>query len=160
MNRILDPFEWTEETLRKIEIDPELFESLTYEFKVDGNENMVELRKDIIAFANGTETGYIIYGIADDPLKICGLDRNEVDKIKNLINNTLLTLVDPIFSPFPEFKPISISNGKFILIVKITPKISGIYGIRTGENPSDQKYFRYEFWVRMDARNREFKWIK
>ena len=143
--------------LKNLEADPVNFESFHIEYKVDYDNNPNELRRDVISFANGIHEGYIFYGIQDSPIKIIGIDKSKVDAIKIVLNNVLPSKIEPIISPFPSMKPIPLSNGKYVVVIKIIPKENGIYGIRQGENQSSTNYLLYEFWVRMDGSKRRLK---
>lgn len=72
----------TEQDLRELESNPANFENykIEYKFKYDGNAD--ELRRDIVQFANGNSIGYLFYGWSNNPIKIVGIDKNEVDNLK------------------------------------------------------------------------------
>jgi len=140
-----------ENDLKKMESDPINFESLQIEYKLkyDGDAN--ELRRDVVQFANSSEEGYIFYGISDNPITISGIEKKEVDALKLVFNNVLPRKIDPILSPFPQFHPVPLSNGKYVFIIKIFPKKYGIYGIRLHDDMNNRNYKRYEFYKRMDG---------
>ncbi len=141
----------TEQDLRELESNPANFENyeIEYKFKYDGNAD--ELRRDIVQFANGNSIGYLFYGWSNNPIKIVGIDKNEVDHLKNVLNNALKHNIEPQLFPFPKFHPVSLSNGKYVLLVKIVPKVHGIYGIRLSDNPSNENFNIFEFYQRMDG---------
>ncbi|MCF2141619.1 MAG: ATP-binding protein [Candidatus Lokiarchaeota archaeon] len=149
--------ELDEALLMKIEADPMNFESFQIEYKIDFHNDVNELRSDIIAFANGSLVGFLFFGIQDSPIKVIGIEKTKVDAIKTILNDVLPKKIDPILSPFPIFKPIPLSNGKYVVAIKIIPKENGIYGIRQGDNPSAPNFLTYEFWVRMDGSKRRLK---
>jgi hypothetical protein len=69
-----------------------------------------------------------------------------------VINSVLNSKIDPPFVEFPKMKTITLSNGRYGLLVKILPKSSGIYGIRVKDNPNNSKFKKYEFYSRLDGR--------
>ncbi len=144
----------SEADIRKIESDPTNFESLQFEYKQKFTGDGNELRCDIVQFANGTAEGFIFFGITDNPIKIVGIERDEVDGLKRVLNEILPRKIDPPLVPFPEYKVVPLINGKFVSIIKITPKKNGIYGIRQHEDSSNKNYYRYEFYKRLDGSKR------
>ena len=145
-----------EKDLLKIEKNP-IFEDLNVEFKYQYNKDSDELRKDIIQFANNDKGGVIFYGVSENPLKFVGLDYNTVDDIKTSINNILAGKIDPVLSPFPMYNTIELNNGKFVLCVEISPKETGIYGIRLSDNPSNSNFKAYEFYTRLNGNKHRMK---
>ncbi len=101
-----------EETLKLIEADPSNFESFQIEYKVKYDGNADELRRDVVAFANGDAEGYIFFGIADNPITIRGIEKNHVDGLKRVLNEVLPQKIDPILDPFPSIRPIQLLNGE------------------------------------------------
>ncbi|UYP43932.1 hypothetical protein NEF87_000217 [Candidatus Lokiarchaeum ossiferum] len=146
-----------ESMLKSIEADPVNFESFQIEYKLEFHSDVNELRRDIIAFANGNKEGYLFYGIQDSPIKIIGIEQTKVDAIKTVVNDVLPKKIDPILNPFPIIKPIPLSSGKYVVAIKIVPKKHGIYGIRQEDNPSKPNFLTYEFWVRIDGSKRRLK---
>ncbi|MFX0101110.1 MAG: ATP-binding protein [Candidatus Hodarchaeota archaeon] len=140
-----------EEDLKKMESDPLNFESLLIEYKLMYNGDPSELRKDILQFANGTETGYLVYGVLDDPIQVVGIEKSEVDPLKTTLNEVLQNRIDPNLNPFPSYYVVPLSNGKYVFIIEIHPKPRGIYGLRQNDNSSNRGYYRYEFLKRMDG---------
>ena len=140
-----------ENDLFKMEADPVNFESFQIEYKISFDGDASELRRDVVQFANGLEEGYILYGISNDPIKIIGIEKTEVDRLKSILNDVLPKQIDPQLSPFPQFHPVPLTNGKYVLIIKIFPKGVGIYGIRQSDAMNNRNYFRYEFYERMDG---------
>ena len=140
-----------ENDLLKMEVDPMNFESLQIEYKVKFDGDAAELRRDVVQFANGFEEGHIFFGMSDDPIKIIGIEKKEVDGLKTVLNDVLPQKIEPILSPFPQYHAIPLSNGKFVFIIKIFPKENGIYGIRQSDDMNNRNYYRYEFYVRMDG---------
>lgn len=141
----------TEQDLRELESNPANFENYEIEYKLKYDGNSDELRRDIVQFANGNSIGYLFYGWSNNPIKIIGIDKNEVDNLKNVLNNALKHNIEPQLSPFPKYHPVPLSNGKYIFLIKIVPKVRGIYGIRFSDNPSKEKFKTYEFYQRMDG---------
>ena len=141
----------TEKDLRELESNPANFENFEIEYKLKYDGNPDELRRDIVQFANGNSIGYLFYGWSNNPIKIVGIDKNEVDDLKNVLNNALKHNMDPQLFPFPKYHPVSLSNRKYALLIKIVPKERGIYGIRLSDNPSKEKFKTYEFYQRMDG---------
>ena len=146
----------TEKDLLDFEQNP-IFEDLQVEFKYQYNKDSDELRKDVVQFANSDKGGIIFYGVRENPLKFVGLEYKNVDKIKNHINNILPRKIDPVLSPFPTFKIIELSNGKYVLSIKVFPKEKGIYGIRLSDNPSKSNFKTYEFYTRLDGTKHHMK---
>jgi len=146
----------TEKDLLEIEQYP-IFEDLQVEFKYNYNKNSDELRKDVVQFANSDKGGIIFYGVREYPLKFVGLEYKNVDKIKNHLNNILPRKIDPVLSPFPMFKIIELSNGKYVLCIRVFPKEKGIYGIRLSDNPSKSNFKTYEFYTRLDGTKHHMK---
>ncbi|MBA7515192.1 hypothetical protein ES705_07231 [subsurface metagenome] len=140
-----------ESDLRKMETDPLNFESLQIEYKVAFDGNLSELQRDVVQFANGFEEGYIFFGISDDPITIVGIEKRNVDGLKTVLNDALPKRIEPIFTPFPQYYPIPLANGKYVVIIKIFPKEYGIYGIRQSDDMNNRNYYRYEFYKRMDG---------
>lgn len=95
--------------------------------------------------------GYIIFGISNDPIQVIGIEKNEVDILKNILNDVLPKKIDPILSPFPQYQAVPLSNGKYVFIIEIFPKSYGVYGIRVHEDLTNRNYKRYEFYNRMDG---------
>jgi hypothetical protein len=143
-----------ESDLRKMETDPLNFESLQIEYKVTFDGGLAELRRDVVQFANGFEEGYIFFGISDDPITIVGIEKTKVDGLKTALNDALPKMIEPIFTPFPQYHPIPLANGKYVVIIKIFPKEYGIYGIRQSDDMNNRNYYRYEFYKRMDGSKR------
>lgn len=141
----------TEKDLRKLEFNPANFENYEIEYKLKYDGNPKELRRDIVQFANGNFIGYLFYGWSNNPIKIVGIEKNEVDNLKNVLNNALKHNIEPQIFPFPKFHPVSLSNRKYVLLVKIVPKVRGIYGIRLSDNPSNENFNIFEFYQRMDG---------
>jgi len=140
-----------ESDLRKMETYPLNFESLQIEYKVTFDGNLAELRRDVVQFANGFEEGYIFFGISDDPITIIGIEKTKVNGLKTVLNDTLQKMIEPLITPFPQYHPIPLANGKYVFIIKIFPKENGIYGIRQSEDMNNRSYYRYEFYKRMDG---------
>ncbi|KKN17084.1 hypothetical protein LCGC14_0969390 [marine sediment metagenome] len=140
-----------EEDILQIEKEPANFESFEIEYKLNFNGDGVELRRDVVQFANGVLEGYIIFGISDDPIKVIGIDKNEVDKLKIILNDLISKKIDPILSPFPQYHVVPLTKGNYIFIIKIFPKNYGVYGIRQHEDLNHSNYKRYEFYQRMDG---------
>ena len=140
-----------ESDLRKMETDPVNFESLQIEYKVTFDGDLAELQRDVVQFANGFEEGYIFFGISDDPITIVGIEKTKVDGLKTVLNDAFPKMIEPIFTPFPQYHPIPLANGKYVVIIKIFPKEYGIYGIRQSDDMNNRNYYRYEFYKRMDG---------
>lgn len=140
-----------ESDLRKMETDPLNFESFQNEYKVTFDGNLPELRRDVVQFANGFEEGYIFFGISDDPITIVGIEKRVVDGLKTVLNDTLPKMIEPIITPFPQYQPIPLADGKYVVIIKIFQKEYGIYGIRQSDDMNNRNYYRYEFYKRMDG---------
>ena len=141
----------TEEDILKIEKDPVNFESFEIEYKERFDGDAGELRRDVIQFGNGNVVGCIIYGISNDPIKVIGIEKSEIDILKNILNDVLPKKIDPILSPFPQYQAVPLSNGKYVFIIEIFPKSYGVYGIRVHEDLTNRNYKRYEFYNRMDG---------
>ena len=109
------------------------------------------MRRDVVQFANGFEEGYIFFGISDDPITIIGIEKTKVNGLKTVLNDTLQKMIEPLITPFPQYHPIPLANGKYVFIIKIFPKENGIYGIRQSEDMNNRSYYRYEFYKRMDG---------
>ena len=146
----------TEKDLLDFEQNP-IFEDLQVEFKYQYNKDSDELRKDVVQFANSDKGGIIFYGVRENPLKFVGLEYKNVDKIKNHLNNILPRKIDPVLTPFPMFKIIELSNGKYVLSIVVFPKEKGIYGIRLSDNPSKSNFKTYEFYTRLDGTKHHMK---
>ncbi|MFX1275683.1 MAG: ATP-binding protein [Promethearchaeota archaeon] len=137
--------------ISQIETNPMNFESLTIEYKVKFDGNAAELIRDIVQFANGYEEGYILFGISDDPISIIGIEKNEIEGLKNIINDLLPKRIEPLISPFPQYQAVPLASGKYVFIIKIFPKEYGIYGIRQSDDMNNRNYYRYEFYRRLDG---------
>lgn len=148
---------FNENDLREIEKISFNLEDLQVEFKFKYDNNSDELRRDVIQFANNDREGYIFYGVQEDPLKIVGLERKDIDNLKIHLNNVLPRKIDPVLSPFPMYKIIELANGKFVFCIKIFPKERGIYAIRLSDNPSNSKFNVYEFYKRLDGSKHQLK---
>ena len=140
-----------ENDLRNMEADPMNFESFQIEYKVKFDGDAAELRRDIVQFASGFEEGYIFFGISDDPIKIVGIEKKEVDRLKTVMNDVLPKRIEPILSPFPQYQAVPLASGRYVFIIKIFPKEYGIYGIRQSDDMNNRNYYRYEFYKRMDG---------
>ncbi|KKM72907.1 hypothetical protein LCGC14_1415800 [marine sediment metagenome] len=144
--------EISEEDINNIVSNPNNFEDFQIEYKLDYDSDADELRRDITQFTNGFKIGYIIYGMADNPIKIVGIERNRVDALKVVLNNVLNMKISPLLTPLPEYNPVPLSNGKFIFIIKIEPKSYGVFGIRKTNNMSSPRdYKTFEFYKRLDG---------
>lgn len=141
----------TEEDILKIEKEPVNFESFEVEYKERFDGDSGELRRDVVQFANGNVVGHIIFGISNDPIQVIGIEKSEVDILKNILNDVLPKKIDPILSPFPQYQAVPLSNGKYVFIIEIFPKNYGVYGIRLHEDLTNRNYKRYEFYNRMDG---------
>lgn len=143
--------EINESDLRKMEADPTNFESLQIEYKVRFDGDAGELQRDVVQFANGFQDGYILFGISDDPITIVGIEKNELDGLKTVLNDVLPKKVEPILTPFPQYRAVPLASTKYVFIIKIFPKEYGIYGIRQSDDTNNRNYYRYEFYKRMDG---------
>lgn len=137
-----------ENDLHNLEKNPMNFESFQIEYKLKFNGKAAELRKDIMQFANGFEKGYIIFGISDDPISVVGIEKSEVDGLKTILNDLLTKKIEPPLSPRPKYHVVPLANGKYVVIINITPKEQGIYGIRQSDNVNNNYY---EFYIRIDG---------
>lgn len=140
-----------ENDLWQMETDPMNFESLQIEYKVKFDGDAGELQRDVVQFANGFEEGHILFGISDDPITLVGIEKNEVDGLKTVLNDVLPRRIEPILSPFPQYHAVPLASGKYVLIIKIFPKEDGIYGIRQSDDMNNRNYYRYEFYTRLDG---------
>ncbi len=143
--------DWTEKDLKKLRKSSHNLEDKNLEYKERYSKDPDELRRDIVSFANTDIGGYILFGIQDDPFEIIGMEREEVDNLKNTINNIIWRSIDPHLDPPPDLNPIYLSNGLYILGMQIFPKKQGLYGIRKSDNPNNSDFKFYTFWVRMDG---------
>ena len=144
--------EINEEDIKNLALNPINFENFQIEYKIDYDSDAEELRRDIIQFTSGFNSGYLIYGMDDNPIRIVGIERDRVDALKVVLNNVLPKKISPLHNPLPEYNPVPISNGKFVFIIKIEPKPYGVYGIRKTDNMGKQKdYKKFEFYKRLDG---------
>ncbi len=144
--------ELNEDDLKKLVADPKNFEDYQIEYKIDYDSEADELRRDIIQFSNSFNTGYLIFGMDDNPVRIIGIEREQVDTLKVVLNNVLPKKFSPLHNPLPEYNPIPLSDGKFVFITKIKPKLYGAYGIRKSDNMSKPRdYKTFEFYKRLDG---------
>ncbi|MCF2141620.1 MAG: ATP-binding protein [Candidatus Lokiarchaeota archaeon] len=141
----------TVEDILEIDNQPENFESLQIEYMIKFDGNTSELRNDFIQFANSHQDGILIFGIQDDPKRIIGIEKNEVDGIKKVLNNVLKKMVSPILSPFPEYRAIRINEEKYVFLINIKAKEIGIYAIQGNDNPNHKDYYKYQFWIQLDG---------
>jgi len=140
-----------ENDLKKMEADPMNFESLYIEYKIKFDGDAAELRRDVVQFGNGFEVGHIFFGVSDDPITVVGIEKNEVDTLKTVLNDVLPKRIEPILLPFPQYHSIPLTSGKYVFIIKITQKEEGIYSIRQSDDMNNRNYYRYEFYKRMDG---------
>ena len=146
---------WKLKDLELLRDDPYNLEDINIEYKLSYDKDSNELRKDIVSFANSSSTGYILFGVRDDPFELVGITRSEVDSLKNAIDHVIHTSIGPRLDPQPVMHPIPLDNNKFVLGIEITPKQRGIYGIRNLNNPNKSGFLTYSFWIRSDGRKRQ-----
>jgi len=146
---------WKLADLELLRDDPYNLEDMNIEYKLNYDKDANELRKDIISFANSSSSGYILFGVRDDPFELVGITRSEVDSLKNAIDHVIHTRIDPRLDPLPVMHPIHLNNKKFVLGIEITHKQRGIYGIRNLDNPNKSDFLAYSFWIRSDGRKRQ-----
>ena len=144
--------EINEEDIKNLVLNPKNFEDFQIEYKIDYDSDAEELRRDIIQFISGFNSGYLIYGIDDNPVRIVGIERDRVDALKVVLNNVLPKKISPLLTPFPEYNPVPLSSGGFVFIIKIEPKPYGVYGIRKSDNMGKpREYKTFEFYKRLDG---------
>lgn len=142
----------TQEDIEELTSNPINFENFQIEYKIEYDGDANELRRDIVQFTSGFETGYLIYGIEDEPRRIAGIESSGVDTLKLVLNVVLSKKISPLLNPLPTYKPVPLSDGKYIFIIKIEPKPYGLYGIRKKENMSNQRdYKTFQFYKRLDG---------
>jgi predicted HTH transcriptional regulator len=75
--------------LIELERNPQNFENLSIEYKLQYNGDPDELRKDIIQFANGFIDGYLLFGVKNNPIKIIGIEKKKISINKSIskLNN-------------------------------------------------------------------------
>ncbi|MHA1375697.1 MAG: AlbA family DNA-binding domain-containing protein [Promethearchaeota archaeon] len=146
---------WTIVDLELLRNDPYNLEDINIEYKEQYSGNPDELRKDIVSFANSEEGGYILYGIRDDPFELTGINRSQLDSIKNAIDSIINIKIDPHLDPPPATNPIHLSDGLYVLGVQIFQKKRGLHAIRKINNPNNPDFRSYSFWIRSDGRKRQ-----
>ncbi|TFG17818.1 MAG: hypothetical protein EU530_10100 [Promethearchaeota archaeon] len=88
-----------------------------------------------------------LFGITDNPPQLVGLDN--LDKTRNSINQVISNGFNPRLNPPPKLVHVPLKNGKNVIILEITPNHDLVYGLRLGSNPSDKRFYHYEFWKRI-----------
>jgi len=146
---------WTIDDLELIRDDPYNLEDMNIEYKEQYSGSSSELRKDIVSFANSEVSGYILYGIRDDPFELIGISRSQLDNLINTIDTIINFKIDPHLDPPPTTNPIYLSDGLYVLGVQIFPKEKGLYAIRKTNNPNSPNFQYYSFWIRSGGRKRQ-----
>ena len=146
----------TEKDLEELEKKPNSFESHRLEYKtffdITDNSHKNEILRDIIAFVNSSYDSLLIYGITDNR-KLVGMAITydfDGDKFQNFLMNKIRTSIEPNILPFIQAQSLTLTNGKFVFIIKVLSANNEIFGIkqkldRTLHGKSTNAY---EFWIR------------
>jgi hypothetical protein len=155
----------TESDLKELENKPNNYESHRLEFKlffdINNSTHKNEIMRDIIAFANSSSDALLFYGISDTH-EIIGMNttRNlNGDTFQNFLVNKIKSSIEPNLLPFIKLQPLTLANGKFIFIIKITSVYNEIFGIKQklSIETYGKKTFAYEFWIRASGNKVEMK---
>lgn len=156
--------DWTEEDLQEIiENDvyrenefldyKQTFSVLECQDKESRRKKQNEFRHDICSFANA-EGGYIIFGIVEEagvPSKVNGIVVSNTDKFELDRRNELSGILPVI--PKVEFSFVLLSNGNYVVVIKIFRGIYKPYLYRENEDS-------YKFYVRRGNRKQTMNYME
>jgi hypothetical protein len=116
-----------------------------------------ELLRDVVSFANSSETGLIFYGVTNSK-ELFGIPTTKTttgDKYQNHIISWLDKNVVPDVLFYVEIQPISLASNNFALILRINPPNLALFGIKHHKKLDDKTVFAYEFWTRASGNKRQ-----
>ena len=156
--------DWTEEDLLAIiENDAyaeneyidykEIFAVLECQDKDAKRKKQNEFRHDVCSFANA-DGGYLIFGIKEDagvPSEIKGIVVSNMDKFELDRRNELSGILPVV--PNVEFSYIQLSDGKCVVVIRISKGVHKPYSYRENED-------NYKFYVRRGNRKQAMSYME
>ncbi len=102
-------------------------ESKNVEFKEDLPKKSIKYMKSVVAFANGIG-GKIIFGIADNPIKVVGIERDNVFATMDAIANAISDSCSPAIVPDISLQTV---ENKTVIVVEIAAGTQRPYCVKS-----------------------------
>ena len=123
-----------------------LFLDYKQELKLDTQDKKKEFLRDISAFAN-SEGGTLVFGVEEDrddnskpnglPKSIIGFEVENLDAFMLAADQLIKDGIDERLSPW-RFIPLTASNGKLVLLLRITPSMRAPHMVSLG---GDRRFY-------------------